>query len=146
MKCPKDGAELAAKSYKGEISVDQCPQCNGMWLDAEELDQLEDLEFDVDKFKGSLVHREAPTQYPCPHCGQPLHEFQYRLRSLLLDFCMENGHGFWLDAGEADRVLELMTEREKDIERKFSAEAEFQQMLNQFRRKTFIDKLRSLLR
>jgi Zn-finger nucleic acid-binding protein len=141
MKCPKDGTELVEKSYKGDFLVDQCPECNGMWLDSDELDELEDREFDADEHKGSLVHREVATQHLCPHCGKPLHAFQYRLRNLMLEYCMENGHGFWLDAGEADRVLELMEEREKDIERKFNVEAVFQKMLRRFRRKSFIDRL-----
>jgi Zn-finger nucleic acid-binding protein len=146
MKCPKDGTELVEKSYKRGLIVDECPQCNGMWLDANELDELEDQKYNEDEYKGSLVHREVLTKYPCPHCGQPLHEFQYRLRSLMLDYCLENGHGFWLDSGESERVLQLMDERKGDIKRKFKAEAEFQKMLQHWRRKSFIDKLRDLLK
>ena len=146
MKCPKDGIELVDKSYKGDIEVESCPQCNGMWLDADELDTLEDREFDADNFKGSLVHRAEITKYPCPHCGEPLHEFQYRLYSLKIDYCANNGHGYWLDGGEAERVLELMDKREKEIKRKYSAESEFKNLLRSFRRKSLIDKLRDLFK
>ena len=113
MKCPKCSIELIEKTYKGEIPVEYCTNCNGMWFDVDELDTLEDREFDVDQFKGSLVHRAKITEYPCPHCNEPLHEFQYRLYSLLIDYCSENGHGYWLDGGEAERVLKLMDQRER---------------------------------
>jgi hypothetical protein len=37
MKCPKCGADLKEKRL-GNVAVDTCPDCNGMWLDAGELD------------------------------------------------------------------------------------------------------------
>ena len=39
-----------------------------------------------------------------------MHAFNYRAYNLELDACTE-GHGFWLDAGESERVLEVMKER-----------------------------------
>jgi uncharacterized protein len=39
MKCPKCGADLKEEKF-GEVSVDVCPDCNGMWLDAGELEVL----------------------------------------------------------------------------------------------------------
>ena len=135
MKCPKCDFTLERKTYKG-IEVDYCSNSKGMWLDAEELDELEDQAYDKDEYKGSLVVSSTPTEYPCPHCGQSLSRFQYRLHSLELEYC-ENGHGFWLDENEEKRVLELMVARENDIERKFEAEAEWYNFLNKLRRKAF---------
>jgi Zn-finger nucleic acid-binding protein len=37
MKCPRDGADLQEKQYHHAV-VDVCPKCNGMWLDAGEVD------------------------------------------------------------------------------------------------------------
>ena len=37
MKCPKCGADLKEKSH-GDVTVDVCPECHGMWLDAGEID------------------------------------------------------------------------------------------------------------
>jgi Zn-finger nucleic acid-binding protein len=37
MKCPRCGAELHEKQYHHAI-VDVCPKCNGMWLDAGEIE------------------------------------------------------------------------------------------------------------
>jgi Zn-finger nucleic acid-binding protein len=119
------------KYYKGMIEVDSCPNYRGMWLDFNELDKLEDVVFDDDTHKGSLVHFQSKTNYPCPQCGANMDEFQYRLYDLQLDTCAENGHGFWLDAGEDERVLELMRQRALDIQRKMDAETKWRQMLKE---------------
>jgi len=39
MKCPKCGADLVTEEYHG-IQVDRCPECDGMWLDAGEAEDL----------------------------------------------------------------------------------------------------------
>ena len=129
MNCPKCNTELAKKYYKGMIEVDSCPNCRGMWLDFNELDKLEDVAFDDDSRKGSLIHHQAKTEFPCPHCGAAMEEFQYRLHDLKLDYCAENDHGFWLDAGEDERVIAAMNQRAQDIQRKNSAESDWRQTL-----------------
>lgn len=111
------------------FEVDSCPNCRGMWLDFFELDKLEDVVFDEDAHKGSLVHFQTQTEFPCPHCGAKLDEFRYRLYDLKLDTCTAHAHGFWLDAGEDERVMELMEKRAAETRRKVSAEAEWKQML-----------------
>jgi Zn-finger nucleic acid-binding protein len=39
MKCPKCGADLKERTH-GNVTVDECPECHGMWLDAGELDLI----------------------------------------------------------------------------------------------------------
>jgi uncharacterized protein with PIN domain len=39
MKCPKCGADLTTEDYHG-VQIDRCPECNGMWLDAGEGEEL----------------------------------------------------------------------------------------------------------
>ena len=39
MKCPKCGMDLQALK-KGNVEIDTCFNCNGMWLDAGELQEL----------------------------------------------------------------------------------------------------------
>jgi uncharacterized protein len=130
MKCPKCGSTLVKRSYKGMMEVDACPNCRGLWLDFDELDRLEDVVFDDDVHKGSLVHRQSETNFPCPHCESPLQEFQYRLYNLRLDTC-QNGHGFWLDNGEDVRVMGIMATRAAEIQRKVDAESEWRGILKQ---------------
>jgi len=43
MKCPKCGMELIEIDYKG-IKVDKCSECEGVWLDAGELEAVSRLE------------------------------------------------------------------------------------------------------
>jgi Zn-finger nucleic acid-binding protein len=138
MNCPKCKSELVQKSYKGMFEVEICPHCQGMWLDLHELDKLEDTAFADDNRKGSLIHFQTKTNFPCPHCGKSLEEFEYRLYNLKLDACTENSHGFWLDAGEDERVIEAMKHRASEIKRKIDAESEWKKILKNMH--LFLDK------
>ncbi|HET7705535.1 MAG TPA: zf-TFIIB domain-containing protein [Thermoanaerobaculia bacterium] len=39
MKCPKCGMDLTTIEFQG-IHIDKCPNCNGTWFDAGEVEQL----------------------------------------------------------------------------------------------------------
>src|SRR4030042_6314939 len=43
MKCPKCGMELIEIDYKG-VKVDKCSECEGVWLDAGELEAISRFE------------------------------------------------------------------------------------------------------
>jgi Zn-finger nucleic acid-binding protein len=43
MTCPKCGEPLKERSFQ-KISIDQCTGCNGIWLDAGELEQVAEKE------------------------------------------------------------------------------------------------------
>jgi hypothetical protein len=43
MRCPKCGMELIAIDYRG-VEVDKCSACEGIWLDAGELEQIAGME------------------------------------------------------------------------------------------------------
>ena len=43
MKCPKCGMELIEIDYK-HIRIDKCSACDGVWLDAGELDAVQTME------------------------------------------------------------------------------------------------------
>ena len=50
MQCPKCGMELIEIDYKG-IKIDECSECEGIWLDAGELETVAKLEkIGLDKF------------------------------------------------------------------------------------------------
>lgn len=139
MKCVKCSSMLTHDKLHG-IDVDTCPDGHGTWHDAHELDQLEDTAYDEDDLKGSMIFRQVEAEEVCPHCQGNLQRFQYRLSELYLDYCPD-GHGYWLDAGEEKRIVELMNIREADIKRKASAEADWANMLQKLRRPSFLDKL-----
>ena len=50
MRCPKRGMELTEVDYK-KIKVDKCFSCQGVWLDAGELEAVSELDRSIiDKF------------------------------------------------------------------------------------------------
>ena len=52
MRCPKCGMELTEIDYR-DIKIDKCFSCEGVWLDAGELEALSKLEKStIDKFFG----------------------------------------------------------------------------------------------
>jgi Zn-finger nucleic acid-binding protein len=140
MQCPRCEGELKIEKYK-DIEVDQCDQCNGMWLDYVELDELEDTVYDDDEAKASLILRDYDSKLSCPRCEKTMRAFGYRGWSLELDYCPDK-HGYWLDAGEEKRVLELMKRRKKDVARTQGAEAAFGSFLKNLKSKKFFRNLR----
>ncbi|MBI4336502.1 MAG: zf-TFIIB domain-containing protein [Chloroflexi bacterium] len=144
MQCPRCQGELRPEELKG-IEVDRCASCHGLWLDYAELDQLEDRVLDDDHAKGSLMFRSFRSDLACPRCQQPMQAFNYRAYDLELDFC-ENQHGWWLDRGEEERVLQIMERRIKDLHRTGSAEQEWARFLQNTKSKSFLKKMRGLFR
>jgi Zn-finger nucleic acid-binding protein len=143
MKCPNCDAELVQKKRDG-VEMEICPSCQGMWLSSRELAELEDEVFDFgDDEKGSLMLGSEPTNRNCPQCAKLMKTFQYRLYDLELDFC-EDRHGYWLDADEDKRVLQLMKDEEKNLGRKVLAEDRFAAHLRYLQSGSFLDRLRDL--
>lgn len=144
MKCPRCSSDLKVENHKG-IEVDRCHQCKGMWLDYSELDQLEDTVLDKDEIKGTMVFSSFQGKLLCPKCAEAMQRFNYRAYNLELDFCQQ-GHGTWLDAGEEKRVLELMEQRIKDLDRKAKAETEWGAFLANLGSPSFLSKVKGLFR
>jgi len=143
MKCPNCDAELA-KTKRSGVEMEMCPACKGMWLTPQELTQMEDEVFDFgDNEKGTLAFEPTDDSRKCPQCSQPMKSFQYRLYDLNMDFC-GNGHGYWLEADEDKRVLELMKQEEKDLGRKVLAEDRFAAHLRYLQSGSFMDRLREM--
>jgi len=142
MKCPNDNSELASAKRDG-IDLELCPTCKGMWLTRAELNQLEDEVFDFgDNEKGTLAFDPEPTALKCPECGKPMRKFQYRFYDLEILLC-DDGHGFWLDAGEDQKILAFMKQEEAGLERKALAENRWTAHMKYLRSGTFLDRVRS---
>ena len=144
MNCPRCNGELRVEDYKG-IEVDRCQDCQGMWLDYGELEQLEEVVLDRDEIAGTTVFSPLKGELPCPKCGEKMQRFSYRAYSLELDFCQE-GHGTWLDAGEEKRVLEVMEQRIKNLDRKAKAEVEWDDFIRKLGSPSFFGKVKGLFR
>jgi Zn-finger nucleic acid-binding protein len=120
LNCPRDGTALTLGQEHG-IEVDRCATCGGAWYDYDELDALESTIADADDRRGMIDYAKRGSELLCPACHEPMHAFNYRAYNLELDACGE-GHGFWLDKGESDRIREVMRERVRGLERSVSAQ------------------------
>lgn len=116
LQCPRDGTDLIPRNYEENVQVDSCSTCRGMWLDAGELEAIQEAteqnHSDV-LIKGEDAH--APPVAPrdpiaCPVCGVTMEAREYAYCSgVVVDTCVE-GCGLWLDEGEI-QALERFFER-----------------------------------
>jgi len=92
------------------VEVDHCLDCQGIWLDAGELEMLlgdsgqaEEL---LRTFKPTKNCSEAPRK--CPICLKKMQKILVGpdTSTQLIDSCRK-GHGLWFDMGELQDVLKL---------------------------------------
>ena len=129
MKCPRDKTELMVEHHHG-IEVDHCSDCNGRWLDHSELDHLEaTVDSTEEERLATIQYSRRDSELACPVCEKPMTAFNYRAYNLELDTC-DDQHGFWLDAGEAGRVRDIIEQRVKNLQRSADAEAAWDRFLD----------------
>jgi Zn-finger nucleic acid-binding protein len=96
------------KSMVGDIEVDLCPSCGGLWLDRGELEKIgESSQEDLFELRQSLAGSTTPeapseTSTHCPACDGTLKEL--KLGMINIDFCGKC-EGLFLDKGELDQAL-----------------------------------------
>ncbi len=54
-KCPRDGSTLVSRE-SNHVTIDQCPECEGIWLDKGELEILAAGKVEHTGFVGSLLN------------------------------------------------------------------------------------------
>jgi len=141
--CPRDNVELRPDRIH-DISVAECPTCHGAWFDLPALEELERTATgDAEALAGTIEFLETEDALKCPSCGKPMQRFDYRAHNLQLDAC-DAEHGFWLDAGAADRVQAIMREREADVRRADTADARWQREREAGFKPTIADRMRKL--
>lgn len=105
MQCPKCNGEMqehTTATLKGEVTIDRCTQCGGMWFDEGEAEILrDDWMSDFLDSGDPKVGKEQNlnTDVNCPRCGKKMetvhdpdqHHIQYEV-------CED--HGMFMDAGE----------------------------------------------
>ena len=86
-----------------EVTPDQCPSCNGIWLERRELATLTDpAGADLRIAPGARVSRRA-----CPRCRKALRSFYYPQTLVTIDMC-GRCRGIWLDKGELKEIKVLL--------------------------------------
>ncbi len=114
MNCPRDGSPLVNTKAEGEVVVDSCVTCGGLWLDQGELEELtrlyrergERVPPEQDAMTAGL---EAARQKnlppgPCPKCGETMVQEEYGYASMILVDRCTHAHGVWLDKGELEEI------------------------------------------
>jgi len=114
--CPRDPEHLLETVHEHGIDVDRCPHCHGAWYENDELAALESTVAGKPFTVGTIEYAKHESELLCPACGDAMVAFNYRAYNLELDACAKE-HGFWLDAGESDRVRDIMRERERGMRR-----------------------------
>lgn len=91
MNCPACGAPLEARAFDDRTEVDFCPSCFGVWYD------LADLAVSLDLAEGRAGTRR------CPRDGAGMMSGRLEGSKVEADRCLTCG-GFWLDAGEVNKL------------------------------------------
>lgn len=123
MNCPVDHSPLVKIIYEESMELDQCPTCEGVWLDKGELEKIQDIQLNDYKEelkqlpdhigKSILLAKEKTVPLRnCPVCQQELERREYGFASMIMiDSCIK-GHGVWLDKGEL-KDLEVFYEQSR---------------------------------
>jgi Zn-finger nucleic acid-binding protein len=107
MKCPKCETESLSEFSVEGVAVDRCSSCNGIWFDAQELNELlaEDARQVATLRRGGENERADDKRGKCPRDGtELLRVYSSMDRSVVLDACADC-HGIWLDSGEFQKLF-----------------------------------------
>jgi Zn-finger nucleic acid-binding protein len=143
--CPRDNTTELQTVREHGIEIDRCPACHGAWYDFDELAALESTVAREDAVSGMVEYSKHDSTLHCPVGGEPMVAFNYRAYNLELDGCPAE-HGFWLDAGESERVREIMRERVSGLRRAGSAQKAWNRARGRDTSPGVIDQIRNLFR
>lgn len=110
--CPKDG-DTMSRITLGEVSIDRCPSCGGVWLDKGELEAIRSAAIDhketldaLDQL-GTLEPAVRPNPLECPrdHSRMSVHHHPQQ-HHIEFDSCTKCG-GLFFDAGELSDLTEF---------------------------------------
>ena len=109
MQCPRCD-KVMTPTLQDEVEARQCPQCEGHWLEGEDLRRLEStVNVRLFEWRGLPSEELQTRELACPRC-QPRQVMKKvrseRDRHVLLDVC-ERCHGVWLDGGELRAIQEM---------------------------------------
>jgi len=114
--CPVCSCLMPARKL-GATSINECPQCNGLWVPEDRFDKLVNAALDSRKqadpeiraaydarVKGGNPARQKVTYRKCPECEAFMQRRNFRKSSgVILDRC--NDHGTFLDADELEQIV-----------------------------------------
>jgi Zn-finger nucleic acid-binding protein len=99
------------KARVGDVEVDLCPSCGGLWLDHGEIERLgRGKSEDLARLRSALTGSGAPdspseTTTACPACPGQLNVVV--LGPVNVEYC-NKCHGIFLDKGELDQAVKAV--------------------------------------
>lgn len=125
--CPRCHVPLITEET-GDIVMERCDRCGGRWMTPEDLKavlSLIRLPVEGAPPRIGIDLTDVQENAVCPRCGVPMEPFNYAGDSgVILDKCKSCG-GLWLDKGNLERVLAVVSASEQDLDRdikRFSAD------------------------
>lgn len=102
IECPKCGHGMDEISYGGDLLIDRCTNCHGLWFDEGEADRLKGkwMGEALDTGKASKGKKwDAVDDVACPRCGKDMEKAADPDQPhIWYEVCKE--HGMFMDAGE----------------------------------------------
>ena len=109
MNCPVCKQSAMVTLELNEVEIDYCMECEGIWLDAGELELLLGEPEKAKKLLNSFeINQENPEKpRKCPICYKKMQKIIVVSASpkLLIDKC-SNNDGLWFDKGELQNIFE----------------------------------------
>ena len=115
MHCPM--CHEAMKALKiGDVQIDECRQCRGIWFDKGELAEAKDevdpdlrwLDFGIWKQEARFHINDGPLK--CPRCQKnAMREINFQGPDVDFRFC-PFCEGIWLNAGDFKKILDALSE------------------------------------
>lgn len=102
IECPKCGHGMTEITYGGDVVIDRCTNCDGLWFDSGEAELLKN------KWMGDALDMgdakkgkqwDSVEDIACPRCGKDMVKTADPVQShVWYETCPE--HGMFMDAGE----------------------------------------------
>ena len=105
MDCPKCSSEMQEHStatLQGEVTIDRCDNCGGLWFDHGEAEKLKDdwMSDFLDSGDPKVgKEQNLNTEINCPRCGKDM-ETVHDPRQSHIEYEVCEEHGMFMDAGE----------------------------------------------
>jgi len=112
MKCPKCDIILNKKKIKG-IEISECPKCEGIWFNKDELRQIKDktdsdlnwMDFDI--WKHPEKFKAISENNVCPSCKSEMLILDYDKTNIEIEYCT-NCSGIWIGKNGLKKIINAL--------------------------------------
>ena len=109
MICPKCKQDMIVVERQ-QIELDYCPNCEGVWFDADELYLLlqslktQSRELEIQEILRLPALESSGNPVKCPICSKKMKEVAIGQPAINIDVCVR-ADGLWFDGGEVNQLL-----------------------------------------